>query len=84
VLRDPRDHEWEANRRPHCGSVPGVVKCDQLFMADQSGARGSTRVVPFRHTRPLMSGSATLDPELGAAGLKGKCALGPFLYCFGN
>jgi hypothetical protein len=58
--------------------VPGVVKCDMLFMAGQFGScAGSTRLVPFQHIRPPLSGSATLDPELGAAEFdRGRVLLG--------
>jgi hypothetical protein len=62
-------HEGGVDRLLHCGSVPGVVKCGRLFMAGNSrpGA-GSTRVIPFRQAQPPLSGSATPDPGLGAAG----------------
>jgi hypothetical protein len=62
VLRDPRDHEWEAD----CGSVPSVAKCGKVFMAGQSGPDARfTRVVPLPGPS---SGSATPDPRLGVVG----------------
>jgi hypothetical protein len=37
-------------------------------MTGQPGTgAGSIRVVPFRHARPLLSGSVMPDPGLGAA-----------------
>jgi hypothetical protein len=60
------------------GSVLGMVKCGRLFMASKYGVRrGSTRVVLFQHTLPPLSGSATPDLRLGAAGFdRGRVLLG--------
>jgi hypothetical protein len=61
--------EWEADRRRAVAqrqtwlSVVGYLRIVSLG----PGAR-STRVVPFQHTRPHLSGSATPDPGLGAEG----------------
>jgi hypothetical protein len=63
-------HEWKADRHPRCGSVPGVVNAaGHLRQVSLGPGTGSTRVVPFRHAWPLLSGSTTFDPGLGAAGL---------------
>jgi hypothetical protein len=66
VLRDPRGHEWEADRRPRCGSVQGVVKCDRVFMAGQTRAECEIHSSGSLTTRPPL-GSATPNPELGVA-----------------
>jgi hypothetical protein len=61
-------HEWEADPHPHFGSVPSVVNAAcHLWRVSPGPGTGSTRVVPFRHGRPLLSGSAIPGPGLGAA-----------------
>jgi hypothetical protein len=71
-------HELEADRRPHCGSVPGVVNAASHLWRDSPGPGvGSTRVVPFRHAHPPLSGSAKPDLDLDAAGFdRGRILLG--------
>jgi hypothetical protein len=55
-------HEWKANRRLRCGSVPGIVYAiDYLRRVSLRSVAGSTRVVSLRHACPL-SGSATPRP----------------------
>jgi hypothetical protein len=62
-------HEWEADRRPHRGSVRGVVNAvSYLWRASLRLGAGSTRVAPFRHAQLPKSGSDTPDPGLGVAG----------------
>jgi hypothetical protein len=54
-------HEVEADRHPHCSSVPGVVNAvSHLWQVSLRPGAGSTRVVPFRHAHPPLSGSTTL------------------------
>jgi hypothetical protein len=61
-------HEWQANRRPRCDSVPGVVNAtSHLWWVSMGPSAGSTRVVPFRHAQPPLLGFATPDPGLGVA-----------------
>jgi hypothetical protein len=60
-------HEWEADWRPRYGSVPDVVNvASHLWWVRPGLGAGSTRVVPFRHIRPPLSGSATPNPGLDA------------------
>jgi hypothetical protein len=67
-LRGFVGHEWEVDRCPCCASVLGMVNVASYLRRVILGpGAGSTRVVPFRHICSL-SGSATPDPELGAAG----------------
>jgi hypothetical protein len=41
-------HEWEVDRRPRCGSMPGMVNVtSHLWTASPRPGVGSTRVVPF-------------------------------------
>jgi hypothetical protein len=41
-------HEWEADRRPRCGSVPGVVNAAwYLWRVSLGPGARSNRVVPF-------------------------------------
>jgi hypothetical protein len=54
------DHEWEADRRP------AVARCQAwlnavgyLWQVSLGLGKGFTRVVPFRHARPPLLGSAT-------------------------
>jgi hypothetical protein len=62
-------HEWEADRCPRCDSVLGVVNAaGHLWRISLWPGTRSTRVVPFRHTCPPLSGSATPNPRLGALG----------------
>jgi hypothetical protein len=36
-------HEWEANRRPCCGSVPGMVNAASLMAGQSRAWRGDRR-----------------------------------------
>jgi hypothetical protein len=41
-------HEWDANRRPRCGSVRRTVNAvSYLWRVNPGSGAGSTRVVPF-------------------------------------
>jgi hypothetical protein len=62
-------HVWEADRRPRCGSVPDAFNAtSHLWRVSPGPGPESTRMVPFRHARPPLSGSAMPNPRLGAAG----------------
>jgi hypothetical protein len=62
-------HEWKAGRHQCCGLVPDVVNAtSHLWRVSPRPGVGSTQVVPFRQTRPLLSGSAMPGPGLGDTG----------------
>jgi hypothetical protein len=61
---------------PRYGSVSGVVKCGRLLIASQFRARRGIHSSDSLSTfRPTLSGSATLDPGLGAAGFDRECVI---------
>jgi hypothetical protein len=58
-------HEWEADRHPRYGSVPSMVNAaSHLWRVSLGPGTGSTRVLPFRHAHPPLSGS--IMPALGS------------------
>jgi hypothetical protein len=62
-------HEWEADRHrvvARCQALLNAI--DYLWRVSLGPVTRSTRVVPFRHARPPLSGSATPDLGLGAVG----------------
>jgi hypothetical protein len=62
-------HEWEADQRPHCGSVSGVINVtNHLWRVSLGPGAGSTQVVSFQHAQSPLSGSAMPGPRLGAIG----------------
>jgi hypothetical protein len=71
-------HKWEADWHPHYGLVLGVLNAaSHLRRVSLRLDVGSTRVVLFQHAQPPLSGSATPDPRLGAAGFdQGRVFLG--------
>jgi hypothetical protein len=74
-------HEWEANRHPRYGSVPSMVNAaSHLWRVSLGPGTGSTRVLPFRHAHPPLSGSIIPGPGLGATGFDRGRVL-PGLVC---
>jgi hypothetical protein len=62
-------HEWEVVWRrvvDRCHVWLNAVS--YLWRVSPGLGIGPTRVVPFQHARPVLSGSTTLDPGLGVAG----------------
>jgi hypothetical protein len=62
-------HEWEADRRRDVARCQALLNAIGYLLRVSLGlGTRSTRVVPFRHARPPLSGSATPDPGLGVVG----------------
>jgi hypothetical protein len=62
-------HEWEADRRPRYGSVPGVVNAAwYLWRVSPGPGTRSNRVAPFLHALPPLLGPTMCGLGLGVAG----------------
>jgi hypothetical protein len=76
-------HVWEADRRPCCSLVLGMVNAaSHLWRVSPELGVGFTRVAPFRHVWLPLSGSTTPGPRLGAAGFNRRWVLPGLIHLF--